>query len=376
MRIILTGGGTAGHVNPAIAIAEILKSNIRNAEILFVGTPNGMERHLIAEVGYPYYPIESSGFIRKLSIKNLKALWLAFTSPQKAKKLLLELKPDLVVGTGGYVSWPILSAAATLGIPTAIHESNAVPGLTVQRLARRVNTVMLNFAEAEQALPGAKRIVRVGNPLRNGFKKENRERARQMLGIPSDAPLVLSFGGSLGAAAINHAILKLFEQYTLKNETVYHIHGCGKRYFNEFQAAANDKFGTLPTRIQCREYLSDMPALMAAADLVICRAGAMTVSELARSGRTAILIPSPNVANDHQTKNALAMQNAGAAVLLKEDALSRLPTYVEEILSDKKRRAKMEAASASFHTNDAERAVYLELMRLLEAKSAYKKRQD
>ena len=367
MRIILTGGGTAGHVNPAIAIAEIMRSNIQNAEIHFVGTPNGMEKRLIGEIGYPYHPIESLGFSRAFSPKNLKALWLAVRSPQKAKKLLLQLKPDLVVGTGGYVCWPVLSAAATLGIPSAIHESNAMPGLAVRRLAKRVDTVLVNFAEAAQGLRGAKRIVRVGNPLRNGFKQESRESARQALGIPQKAQLILSFGGSLGAEAINRAALDLIG-YALKNENIYHIHGCGRRYFAKFSDTVREGFGTLPARISYREYLSEMPKLMAAADLLVCRAGAMTISEIARSGRAAILIPSPNVADDHQTKNAQAMQDAGAALLLKEADLSRLSAYARDILSNEEQRRSMEAAATAFQSIDAERAVYRELIRLINSK--------
>ena len=375
MRIILTGGGTAGHVNPAIAIAEIIKSNRSDAEIIFVGTPDGMERRLVDSVGYAYYPIRSAGFTRSLSLKNIKSLWLAFRSPQKAKKLLMELKPDLVIGTGGYVCWPILSAAAALGIPCAVHESNAIPGLTVRRLSRRVDTVMLNFSEAEASLKGARRVVRVGNPLRSGFKKETRESARKALGIPQDARLVVSFGGSLGAAAINRAILELFREYTSTDKRAYHIHGCGKRYFEEFKASLDAELGPLPERIQCREYLSDMPRLMAAADLLICRAGAMTISEIARSGRAAILIPSPNVAGDHQTKNALAMEKAGAAILLTENRLTELSTCVKRVLSDNQVRVKMEQAASAFHTIDAERAVYREILRLSEKNRARKKGQ-
>ena len=368
MRVILTGGGTAGHVNPAIAIAEIIKSNIPDAEITFVGTPDGMERRLAEEAGYPYYPIRSAGLTRTLSLKNVRALWLAVTSPQKAKQLLKEKKPDLVVGTGGYVSWPVLSAAATLGIPCAVHESNALPGLTVRRLARRVDTVMLNFAEAAKALEGAKRIVRVGNPLRSGFRGLSREEARRMLEIPDGAHLVVSFGGSLGAAAINRAVLELFAAYTLPAESCYHIHGCGRKYYKDFQKQIADTLGSLPSRITYREYLNDMPVLMAAADLLICRAGAITLSEIARSGRAAILIPSPNVADDHQTKNAAAMERAGAGLLLRETELERLPICVNSILSDTKKRMSMEKCAAAFHTTDAERAVYRELIRLVNEK--------
>ena len=167
MKIILTGGGTAGHVTPALAIAELFRQNIPSSKILYVGTPTGMERRLVKEAGYPYHAIEASGFYRSLTPRNLRSAWLALTSPQKAKKLLKNYEPDLVIGTGGYVSWPVLSAATALGLPTALHESNAIPGLTVRRLAGRVDLVLLNFIEAQAHLPRARRIEHVGESSRS-----------------------------------------------------------------------------------------------------------------------------------------------------------------------------------------------------------------
>ena len=253
MKLVITGGGTAGHANPAIAIAEILKKNCHSVSVDYVGTPQGIERRLSEEAGIPYHTIEVLGLSRSLSPKNLRAAYLAIRSPRKVKKLLLDLSPDLVVGTGGYVSWPVLSAATRLGIPTAIHESNAIPGLTVRRLATRVDCVLLNFAEAAAHLPKKAHTVHVGNPLRSGFCTLSRSEARRLLGIPEMAILTVSFGGSLGAQALNDAVLEVFSHYTLKNETAYHIHGCGKRYAAEFSAKLTDRFGRLPERIRVRE---------------------------------------------------------------------------------------------------------------------------
>ncbi|MBQ2718924.1 MAG: UDP-N-acetylglucosamine--N-acetylmuramyl-(pentapeptide) pyrophosphoryl-undecaprenol N-acetylglucosamine transferase [Clostridia bacterium] len=372
MKILLTGGGTAGHVNPALAIAETVKRNLPTAEVLFCGTEGGMERRLVAEAGYPYYPIEVMGLSRSLSPKNIRALYLALTSPHKAKRLLRQLTPDLVVGTGGYVSWPVLAAAASLGIPTALHESNAVPGLTVKRLSGRVDLLMLNFPEAERNLKKAKRTVHVGNPLRQGFASLTREEARRRLGIPEAARLTVSFGGSLGAMALNTAILELFEHYTLKHPEEYHIHGCGSRYYPHVMANIRERFGALPERIGVLEYLKEMPTLMAAADLLICRSGAMTVTEVALSHRASILIPSPNVAGDHQKKNAEALSSLGAALLLPEEELNglSLTAAVGSILGNTEKRKAMERAAAGFGVPDANRRILRELLQLIEKKKS------
>lgn len=359
MKLLLTGGGTAGHVNPALAIAEIFKSANPETEIFFAGTPGGMERRLVGEVGYPYYPIRVEGFSRSLSPRNLRALYLALTSPIKARSLLRSLSPDLVVGTGGYVSWPMLSAAASLGIPTALHESNVIPGLTVRRLAPRCNLVLLNFEKTKEHLGAKVPTLHVGNPLRRGFSTVGRAEARRKLGIPASARLIVSFGGSLGAESINRAALTLFCDYVCKKPNVYHIHGTGMRYKESFDVLVKQKIKSVPPRIRISEYLGNMPELMAAADLLICRAGAMTISELARTRRAAILIPSPNVAGDHQTKNAALLEEKGAAYLLPESELDvgRLLHTVGDLLENDEKRIRMEKAIARFDIPDANRRI-------------------
>lgn len=360
MKLLLTGGGTAGHVTPALAIAETFRRNAPGAEILFVGTPSGMERRLAEEAGLPYYSIQAMGLRRSITPRNLYALYLAIRSPYTAKRLLKEVRPDLVIGTGGYVSWPTLSAAASLGIPTALHESNALPGLTVRRLAGRVDLLLLNFAEAKERLPKAKRVLHVGNPLRGSFSALSRSEARSRLGIPGTASVLLSFGGSLGAEAINRAILDLWEDLGIHTDSLFHIHGTGRRYFDSFREEARLRFGELPPRLQYREYLNDMGTLMAAADLIVCRAGAMTLSEIARMGRASILIPSPHVAENHQERNAEALAALGAAELIPERSLTRTAfvTAVRRILGDGNLRTSMESAVRQFDRPDANKRIY------------------
>ena len=369
MKILLSGGGTAGHVTPALAIAEIFKFNHPEAEICFVGTPAGIERRLVTEAGYRYFPIPVMGLSRSLTPKNLRAVYLALLAKKKAKRLLRELCPDLVIGTGGYVCFPVLSAACSLGIPTALHESNAIPGLAVRHLAKKADLLLLNFSEVERLVKARGRVVQVGNPHRTSLGGISKDEARERLQIPKDAHVLLSFGGSLGAEAMNRAVLALWKSYVLSNPAIHHFHGTGARYAEDFRQLSA-ALQPLPDRIRVYEYITEMPTLMAAADLIICRSGAMTISEVARAGKAAILIPSPNVANDHQTKNAEALAEAGAAILLPEAELggNRLEAAVQSILEDDGKRRTMERAIKAFAVPDANRKIYRELTLLLKEK--------
>ncbi len=372
MTIILTGGGTAGHINPALAIAETFRENDPRTQIYFAGTAGGMERRLATEAGYPFLPVSAMGFSRSLSPANLKALYLALRGPREAAKLLRKLKPELVVGTGGYVAWPMLRAAAALGIPTALHESNAAPGLTVRRLAKKTDLVLLNFKETAEKLPPAVRTFHVGNPLRRGFCTLTREQARRRLRLPSDGRVILSFGGSLGASVLNRAVLDLMQDYSLSRPEVYHIHGCGTRYYDAFSAEFQSRFREPPARFRIADYLKDIPTLMAACDLLICRCGAVTLSEAAMAERAAILIPSPNVAENHQYHNGLAVEQAGAGILLEESKLSRrvLTEAVRSVLETPGKQAEMEKAAARLGIRDANRRIYTALYELVKEKSS------
>ncbi|MBQ3127210.1 MAG: UDP-N-acetylglucosamine--N-acetylmuramyl-(pentapeptide) pyrophosphoryl-undecaprenol N-acetylglucosamine transferase, partial [Clostridia bacterium] len=293
MRVLMTGGGTGGHVNPAIAIANTIKLNDPDAEIAFVGTSRGIENKLVPAAGYPLYHVEVRGFRRSLSPANLRAAWLAFVSPMRAKKLINEFKPDIVVGTGGYACWPVLVAAARMGIPTAVHESNAIPGVTVRRLQHYVDRVMLNFAEGGEYLDAKEKLMVVGNPLRGEFGTVSRAAAREKLGVSGYRRMILSCGGSMGAEPINDAMLALMRDYGLSHPDVLHVHATGALEYE----AAKAKFAEYglegKDNLRLVEYIYDMPLQMAAADLVVNRAGAMTLSELAVQGKACLLIPSP-----------------------------------------------------------------------------------
>lgn len=367
MRVIMTGGGTGGHVNPAIAIANTIKRNDPEAEILFVGTERGIENKLTAAEGYPIRHVEIKGFKRSLSLGNIKAAYLAFVSPIRAKKIVKEFRPDIVIGTGGYVCWPVLVAASKMGIPTAVHESNAFPGVAVRKLQPYVDRIWLNFEESEKYLTASDKIRHVGNPLRTSFGAIGYEEARKKLGIDGKYKYyILSYGGSMGAEKVNEACLALMRDFGKERTDVLHQHACGSIELEEASAMFQNYGLAGRENLVLSEYIYDMPLRMAAADIIISRAGAMTVSELAMMKKTSIMIPSPNVTNNHQYKNAKVIADKGGTVLLEEKKLDDgvLKREVEALLSDSERRERMGEAISHFANLDANKLIYEEILRL------------
>ena len=371
MRVLMTGGGTGGHINPAIAIADCIKENQKESEIAFVGTAKGMENKLVGKAGYPIFHVEIRGLKRSLSLSNLKTAYYVLTSPHKAKKVIQDFKPDLVVGTGGYVCWPVLKAASMMGIPTALHESNAVPGVAVRLLEKRVDKIFVNFESTIAALSHPEKAVRVGNPLRSDFSGLTQAAARRQLGLSEEFRyFILSCGGSLGAEKINDMALRLMKDYTAHHPEIYHLHACGsiekEACFAEFKRLGLDQFSNL----ELVEYIYDMPQRMAAADLIIGRAGAMTLSELALQKKPCVLIPSPNVTNNHQFKNANVLAAKGAAVVFEEKDLTgeKLIGAVSGLLADEKRLQAMAKAIGCFAVPDSKKRIYGELCALVKSK--------
>lgn len=368
MRVLMTGGGTGGHINPALAIASTIKRHHPDAEIAFVGTARGLENKLVPAAGYPLYHVKIQGFRRQLTLSNLKTLYYALTSPHKAKEILKEFRPDVVIGTGGYVCWPIMKAAAQMGIPTALHESNALPGVAVRMLQGSVDRIFLNFKETESMIRAKDKTMHVGNPLRDGFSVADKGEARRALGICEENRMILSFGGSLGARNVNNAALELMQEYLNDHPEVSYTHATGSSAYREYRALFEEAGLDQLPNLRMQEYLYDMPLQMAAADIVVSRAGAMTVSELAAMGKCAILIPSPNVTDNHQYKNAKVLADKGAAVLIEEKDLEggALLAAVRRLLSDDKERQKMAAAIRAFSVPDASERIYREILRMVE----------
>lgn len=375
MRVLLTGGGTGGHINPALAIADIIKMNVPDAEIAFVGTERGMENRLIPKEGYPLYHIEIQGIRRSLSLSNFKTAYLVMTSPHKAKKIIREFRPDIVIGTGGYVCWPLLQAASSMGIPSMVHESNALPGVAVRQLQNKVDVILTNFEATAELLKAKERIVHVGNPLRSGYATVDKASARRALGLSDSSFVVLSFGGSLGAPRLNEAAVDVMRMFSATREDVVHIHAGGSRGYENAMRLFSGYGLTGNPRLSVKEYIYDMPRYMAAADLVICRAGAMTLTELAKMRKCAILIPSPNVTDNHQYKNAKVLADAEAAILIEEKDLTaeHIAETVRTLADDTEARRRMETNIASFGSEDAGKRIYEEIVKLLSIKEKIKK---
>ena len=366
MKILFAGGGTAGHINPALAIAGYIKERHPDAEISYIGTADKLEAKLVPAKGYDFHTIDVAGFKRSLSpkniVKNIEAVGKAISSSNTSKKLLKQIAPDMVVGTGGYVSGPVLREAHKLGIKTAIHEQNAYPGVTTKMLADKADRVMLAMPEAESRLNLKKPPVITGNPVRSELLSITREEARAKLGLDS-RPLILSFGGSLGARRINEAVSELIKWHN-GTDKFYHIHGTGKVGYEAMMASFEDT--KLSSLIDVREYINDMDICMAAAALVICRAGAITLSELSCLGKPSVLIPSPYVAENHQYHNAMTLKKAGAAEILEEKDLSgeSLIDTVSKIIENKPLLEKMGNAAVKHAILDSNKRIYDVLMQL------------
>ncbi len=353
MRFILTCGGTAGHINPALAIAGRLRELMPDCEILFIGAEGKMETELVPREGYKMEALKITNISRGHSIEalrhNLNTLKNVALSTHEAKRIVREFKPDVVIGTGGYVCYPVLTAAHELGIPTVVHESNAVPGLTTKLLAERVDRVMVGFADSREAYRHPEKVEVTGTPVRGEFASYSKAQAKKELGLDPDEPLVVSVWGSLGAAHMNRIMGELITLLDARGEFRL-IHSAGSMYFDGFMEKLEENAPDFARHgADVREYIYDMPRVMAAADLILCRAGASTLSELAYMGKPVILVPSPNVTNNHQEKNARVLEKAGGAKVFLEgefDAQSLLDT-VRELLGDEDKLTEMSEAMRS-----------------------------
>ena len=334
MNVIFTCGGTGGHINPAIAVANILKERDPNVNILFIGAEGHMEEKLVPQAGYALKTLPGSGLSRKLSLAGLKqnvnAVKCVLGAVSRCKKIIKEFGADVIVGTGGYASFPALYAGSRLGIPTVVHEANAVPGLTTKLAANIATRVLVCFEDSRQFYKKPDAVEVVGMPVRKEFFAITRAEARKELGL-TDEKLVISAFGSQGARAMNTAMAELFAIEQAKGFPFHHIHATGSFGKDWMPALVKEKgvdHENCPT-IDIREYIYNMPTLMAAADVIIGRSGSATCNEIAASGTPCILIPSPNVTNDHQTKNAKVLADCGGAVLLPESEASAQRIYDE-----------------------------------------------
>ncbi|SHH62247.1 undecaprenyldiphospho-muramoylpentapeptide beta-N-acetylglucosaminyltransferase [Sporanaerobacter acetigenes] len=336
MNFLITGGGTGGHIYPALAIANEIKERHKDADILYVGTEKGMESELVPKEGFNFKTIRVQGFPRKFSKDTFKTVKELFLGIGDAKKIIKEFKPDVVIGTGGYVCGPVVYVASKRKIPTLIHEQNAFPGVTNKILCRYVDKVAGSFEESKKYFKYPEKVVITGNPVRKSLATIDREGAYKELGISPDAPFVLSFGGSGGQKKLNEAMYYVISENT-DNPNIQILHITGKRFYDDFiQKLSQDKI-VIKDNIKVLPYFFDMPKGLNLADLVITSAGAITLSEITAIGVPSIIIPKAYTAENHQEYNARALEKQGASLVILEKDLTgeSLNEFVLELLNDK-----------------------------------------
>lgn len=362
MNVIFTCGGTAGHINPAIAVACVLRERDPNGRILFIGAKGHMEERLVPQAGFEVRCLPASGLSRGKNLaalkKNLYAVKCVASALGACKRIIREFQPDVVVGTGGYASFPALWAAQSMGIPTCVHEANALPGVTTKMAASRASRVLVAFQESVQYYRHPERVEVVGMPVRREFLYTSREDARKELGL--EGSVVVSAFGSQGAKVMNENMADMMALEQKDGFPFHHIHATGS-FGKEWMPKRVEHNGVDYKSCQAldiREYIYNMPTVMAAADVMIGRAGSATCNEIAASGLPCILVPSPNVTNNHQEKNARVLESAGGAVVLLEKDCTprRLYETVQQLLADEPLRKKMSAAlHGQVKINSAER---------------------
>lgn len=352
MKIILTGGGTGGHVYPALSIANELKRRDPLVEIIFVGTERGIESRLVPEAKYPLIKIKAAGLNRKQPLKNFGLVAVLAESFHQCGRIIEDFKPDLVIGTGGYVSGPLVFMASMKGIKTCIHEQNAYPGLTNRMLGLTVSKILTGFQASNRYFIRKKRTFYTGNPVRREFYSMNREGAREKLGLSKDAFQVLSFGGSGGAGILNEIMRDCGE--ILKDRDIWFTHVTGERYFESFAESMD-----LDIRMDVHPYIRDMAEQMASADLIVSRAGAITVAEILKLGKASILVPSPNVTGNHQYYNAAALVESGCALMMEEKGMSgrSMAEMILNLYENPDILKKMEQRAEAYQTLDATKLI-------------------
>jgi UDP-N-acetylglucosamine--N-acetylmuramyl-(pentapeptide) pyrophosphoryl-undecaprenol N-acetylglucosamine transferase len=363
-RIIISGGGTGGHVFPAIAIADALKDRIPEVDILFVGAKDRFEMEKVPEAGYRITGLPVAGFRRKLSLGNITVIIKLFRSLRMANRIIEEFDPDVVVGVGGYASGPVLRAAAVKGIPTLIQEQNSFAGITNKLLARKAGCICVAYDGMEKYFP-ADKIVITGNPVRKEFKKIRSEELRfegyKFFGLDEKHKTLLVMGGSLGAGTINTGVIRNIDQ--LRDSGIQIIWQCGKYYHD---AAKNAKEKSGAGNIILKDFITRIDLAYAVADVIISRAGAITISEISHAGKPAILVPSPNVAEDHQTKNAMALVNMSAAICIADnEAVERMIPAALELLRDKEKMKVMSGKMLSMIMEDSAGRIAEEVIHLM-----------
>lgn len=374
MNVIFTCGGTGGHINPAIAVAKLLRERRPGSNILFVGADDGMEKSLVPREGFELETLTISNFQRKLTPKgvvhNVKTVKNLYGAYRKADRIIKSFQPDIIVGTGGYASFPTLKRGAKKGIPTAVHEANAVPGLTTRMVAKYADRIMVNFEESREQYEYPERVVVTGMPVREEFLYTRKSDARRQLRL-DERPFVVSYWGSLGAREMNKKITQFMLREQENGQPFQHVHATGSfgwRWMPEFVREMGVDLDR-NSAIDMREYIYDMPLVMAAADLVISRGGASTISEICASGTPCIIVPSPNVTDNHQEKNARVLEKHGAGLVVRENECDgdSLFAMAKELLANRERCAAMASAMRTLAVVDSTEQIYNTILEMTRA---------
>lgn len=372
MKVVIAAAGTAGHINPGLAIANKIKQEQKGSEIIFIGTTRGLENDLVPRAGFELKTIDAYGLSKKISLDNLKKMYKTYKGLGQAKKILKELKPDIVIGTGGYICGAVITSAHKLGIPTMLHESNAFPGKAVKMLAKNTDTILVSFQDAKDRIPNAKKVVCTGTPVKiqkqnyginekNEIIKENE--------LNTTKPIVLVYGGSQGAQRINEALIQIIKENSNKNYQV--IWATGPKQYDIIKEQLGDIDIENIQNMKVVPYIYDMEKIMNIADLIVARSGAMTITEISNLGKASILVPLPNVSNNHQMYNAKVLEKIGAAKIIENDSLNGdiLNKTINEIVLDKDTLKLMGNNAYSISIKDTQDKIYQEILALLNKKA-------
>ena len=364
MRLVVTGGGSGGHVYPALAIADKFKEMDPEGEILYIGYMNGFEKNAVPKAGYKLEEIDTRWVSRSNAKEIFSTAYHVGNGIIQSRRILKRFKPDLIIGTGGYVCFPVIFAGHRLGIPCYIHEQNAFPGLANRRLERYVRKIYLGFKEGGEYFNSKDKLVVTGNPVRSSFFKADKAEARKKLGYSEDDFVVFSFGGSLGAGPINKLAMGLVEEMNGK-EGQQLVFGTGRRFFDDVMAELDSKGIELKENVRIRNYIDDMDTVIAASDLIISRAGALSVAEILVSGRASVLIPSPNVTGNHQYFNAKAVADEGGAILIEEKDIDvdKFIGLIRELRNDPERLKEMGRKAHELAAGSAADIIYEETVK-------------
>ena len=370
MRVIVAAAGTAGHINPGLAIANKIKEKEPNSEIIFIGTTRGLENDLVPRAGYELKKIEAYGLSKQISIENFKKILTTLKATGKARKIIQEFKPDVIVGAGGYICGPVVWAAKKENIPVVLHESNAFPGRAVKMLAKKCDTVLISFEEARERIPNAKNIVFTGTPVKiekKEYTKEEKSKILQDIGINEQLPIILIFGGSQGAQKINEAVIGILENGLNKHYQI--VWATGPKQFDIIKEELNKKNINIENvrNAKILPYIYNMEEIMNISNVIVARSGAMTITEISNLGKPSILVPLPNVSQDHQLYNAKVLENIGAAKIILNNDLDKenLNLGIEKIIQNPQLMHDMEQKAFSKSVKNVQENIYKEIKKIV-----------